>query len=360
MWLWRERVGPLGRRLLNLLTDSANPFFVVGLRTNRGAIASMLEKAQGNVNIFTEECNKALDSTVNECGKVVAKLVYSPIISEATREMFGEHVCWGLIKLAKGSNICVSMSDTYKKALEGAKKGLLEALGSGNDSQSFSDVLAAKLPDAGEWERQAAWNDFASFQEDLLGDLSSLAALLRSAVVLLELATVIFFFWGLMSAASYHRRYLSSLPFDNFYIDRYFRHIDRRRKARGGTVLLPLRGVDRDDLVPIFSLLLSRREREEAASSTALLFSIPALFLFLLLGLLLYGATAIFTDYLNALAVELDFVYRVKLVNRFEPSFENIFGDQNTITMALNRLVSGLRWPKEHAYWGKCLKFVMI
>ena len=349
MWLWRERVGPLGRRLLDLLTDPTAPFQVSELAKDRDKIASMLEQAHGSVGVFADQCNAQLGVFVGKCADFLYSLPVGPLKIYYVSWL----LCQQLLNFANQQDVCGSMKAIFQRALDNAREGVTKTMGGGGPKAA----MLAKLPNAsGEWDRQAAWNDFAAFEEDLLGNLAGLLSLFRSANRLLELATVALFFWGLLAANAYHREYLSSLPFENFYIDRYFRHIDARRQAnrrrRNRERLLPLRGTDRDDLVPLFSPLMTKREREHSAASALL--SLTALFLLFLLGLFLYGTAALLGDYLNYLAAELDTVYTVRLFNRFEPTFENVFGRENGITEALNRLVGGLRWREDTAYWGEC------
>ncbi|XP_076749463.1 protein sneaky [Xylocopa sonorina] len=64
----------------------------------------------------------------------------------------------------------------------------------------------------------------------------------------------------ILSAQSYHDKYLTDIEHDNVYVTPYFRRIDARRKARGSMTLLPLKKIERRKFVDPYSLKPSKTE----------------------------------------------------------------------------------------------------
>lgn len=72
----------------------------------------------------------------------------------------------------------------------------------------------------------------------------------------------------ILSAQSYHEKYLTDIEFDNVYVTPYFRRIDARRKARDCQTLLPLRKLERAKLVDPYRTKPSRTERANLLGQT--------------------------------------------------------------------------------------------
>ncbi|XP_046493019.1 protein sneaky [Neodiprion pinetum] len=66
----------------------------------------------------------------------------------------------------------------------------------------------------------------------------------------------------ILSALSYHEKYLDDIEYDNIYVTAYFRRIDARRKIRDCPTLLPLRKIERTKLIDPYRSRPSRIERK--------------------------------------------------------------------------------------------------
>lgn len=95
----------------------------------------------------------------------------------------------------------------------------------------------------------------------------------------------------ILSAQSYHDKYLTEIEHDNVYVTSYFRKIDARRKARGSLTLLPLKKIERLKFVDPYSLRPSKVERVHLLGQTVkLILEVISVTAFLLLDRLFYEA----------------------------------------------------------------------
>lgn len=93
----------------------------------------------------------------------------------------------------------------------------------------------------------------------------------------------------ILSAQSYHDKYLTEIEYDNVYVTSYFRKIDARRKARDSLTLLPLKKIERQKFVDPYSLQPSKVERVNLFGQTVkLILEVISVTTFLLLDRLFY------------------------------------------------------------------------
>ncbi|ESO89720.1 hypothetical protein LOTGIDRAFT_234123 [Lottia gigantea] len=75
-----------------------------------------------------------------------------------------------------------------------------------------------------------------------------------------------------LSAYQYHKKYLSDFRHDNNYISGYFKRIDARRKADGKSFLLPLKKLEKKEVVYPTSCKLQKKEAGDLIKGTVTLF----------------------------------------------------------------------------------------
>ncbi|XP_055955232.1 E3 ubiquitin-protein ligase DCST1 [Patella vulgata] len=97
-----------------------------------------------------------------------------------------------------------------------------------------------------------------------------------------------------ISAYKYHKNYLSDFRYDNNYITAYFRRIDARRHGTDKKVLLPLKRLERNDVIfPSTPKLQKRENRKLVKGTVKLLFRVIISGIVVLLDHLLYTVLSV-------------------------------------------------------------------
>lgn len=95
----------------------------------------------------------------------------------------------------------------------------------------------------------------------------------------------------IISAQTYHEKYLNEIEHDNVYVTSYFRKIDARRKARSSLTLLPLKKIERSKFVDPYSLRPGEVERVHLIGQTVkLILEMISVTTFILLDRLFFEA----------------------------------------------------------------------
>lgn len=122
-------------------------------------------------------------------------------------------------------------------------------------------------------------------------DVKAKKEVLDAVLVILKRLLAFVFLRIFINAQKYHDRYLRDIEFDNFYITRYFRKIDARRRVQEKHTLLPLKKIERAKLVDPWSIKPLKAEREQLFGQTLkLLLEMITATTFVLLDRLFYEA----------------------------------------------------------------------
>jgi hypothetical protein len=65
-----------------------------------------------------------------------------------------------------------------------------------------------------------------------------------------------------LSSFKYHNDYLKRISFDNIYITKYFRHVDARRYQMGKRTLLPLKKLEKNQLLQTYQVKLLPQQKK--------------------------------------------------------------------------------------------------
>lgn len=125
----------------------------------------------------------------------------------------------------------------------------------------------------------------------VMHDVQSKKTILDEIFVIVKRILAFVFLKLLFDSQKYHDAYLRDIEFDNFYITRYFRKIDARRRAQGKHTLLPLKKVERKKLADVRTWKPLKKEKEQLLSqSFKLLLEMLTATTFILLDRLFYEA----------------------------------------------------------------------
>ncbi|KOC61897.1 DC-STAMP domain-containing protein 1 [Habropoda laboriosa] len=102
--------------------------------------------------------------------------------------------------------------------------------------------------------------DSAYAAKAVIHEFTARQKLFESVMTIIKRCLSFVFLKIILSAQSYHDKYLTEIEHDNIYVTPYFRRIDARRKARGSTTLLPLKKIERSKFVDPYSLRPSKAE----------------------------------------------------------------------------------------------------
>lgn len=125
----------------------------------------------------------------------------------------------------------------------------------------------------------------------VLHDVESKKTILDDMLVILKRVLAFVFLKIVIDAQKYHDTYLRDIEFDNFYITKYFRKIDARRKASDKHTLLPLKKIERQKLADVRAWKPLKKEKEQLiAQSFKLILEMLTATTFVLLDRLFYEA----------------------------------------------------------------------
>ncbi|XP_066246800.1 protein sneaky [Euwallacea similis] len=136
-------------------------------------------------------------------------------------------------------------------------------------SQNFKDVkLQYKI---GKLKQIRDLRDARDTSVAIIKQVKSKQALLNAILNLVKRLLAFIFLRILINSQEYEEKYLKDLEFDNFYITRYFRKIDARRRTAGKLTLLPLKKIERTLIVDPLSPKPLKSERQYMFKETFLL-----------------------------------------------------------------------------------------
>lgn len=125
----------------------------------------------------------------------------------------------------------------------------------------------------------------------VLHDVQAKKTILDEILIILKRVLAFVFLKLLIDAQKYHDKYLRDIQFDNFYVTRYFRRIDARRKLEEKHTLLPLKKIERKKLADVRTWKPLKKEKEQLLSQTfKLLLEMLTATTFVLLDRLFYEA----------------------------------------------------------------------
>ncbi|XP_015586402.1 E3 ubiquitin-protein ligase DCST1 [Cephus cinctus] len=206
--------------------------------------------------------------------------------SERCRDMFGEGydkcydtvtwiagwlLCWpmkltficNIVQALGGSSIC----DPDGKIDTGIGEGYAKLKNSKNKlSASLKDAklqFKVKIPPSIVDVREAG--DTA---KAVLHDFNVRKQLFDTVMTIIKRCLAFVFLKIIITAQTYHDKYLTDIEFDNIYVTSYFRRIDARRKARGSLTLLPMKKIERAKFVDPYGLKPSKVERANLIGQT--------------------------------------------------------------------------------------------
>ncbi|OTF78751.1 hypothetical protein BLA29_002836 [Euroglyphus maynei] len=190
-----------------------------------------------------DHCSKALEEFYAE-SNIVTRQIYNQIYD----------ICYETMDTI-GTNLCLQMNRPFEKFenLTNRFKNInlldsLEFIKSGDTSRQINEALEM-------------WQSLVGYRMDLEEEFRGEFEWIGLFGFIIRIVFVCTMMSGLIRSIFYHNRYLRFLNFDNHYIDRYFYHIDNKRKTLNKIHLLPLRGNDRWQLIPTFSLNRSVHEK---------------------------------------------------------------------------------------------------
>lgn len=131
--------------------------------------------------------------------------------------------------------------------------------------------------------------DSAYAAKAVVHQFTARAELFESVMVAIKRCLSFIFLKIILSAQTYHDKYLNDIEHDNLYVTPYFRRIDARRKARGSSTLLPLKKIERKQFVDPYSLKPGKAEAFNLTGQMIkLLLEITTASIFVILDVLFY------------------------------------------------------------------------
>ncbi|XP_068084359.1 protein sneaky [Anabrus simplex] len=129
----------------------------------------------------------------------------------------------------------------------------------------------------------------ADTAEAIAHDFQAKKTLVDMFLMVIKRALSFIFIKIILEAQEYHDKFLTDIEFDNMYLTPYFRKIDARRRKREELTLLPLKKLERLEIVDPYSLCPAPKERIHLGAQTVrLLLEMVTPAAFIMLDILLY------------------------------------------------------------------------
>ncbi|XP_031831854.1 protein sneaky isoform X2 [Nomia melanderi] len=193
-----------------------------------------------------DRCSDAYDKCYDKVSMFAAWLLCWP--------MKLTFVC-NLVQALGGSSIC----DPEGKVDSGIGEGYAALKNARNEfSRSLKDAklqYKIKKPSV-----ILDLQDSAYAAKAVVHQFTTRARLFESVMVAIKRCLSFIFLKIILSAQTYHDKYLNDIEHDNVYVTPYFRRIDARRKARGSLTLLPLKKIERKKFIDPYSLKPGKAE----------------------------------------------------------------------------------------------------
>ncbi|XP_024880185.1 E3 ubiquitin-protein ligase DCST1-like [Temnothorax curvispinosus] len=229
--------------------------------------------------------------------------------AERCRDMFGDAydkcydtvtifaawlLCWpmkltfvcNLVQALGGSNIC----DPEGKVDAGIGEGYVAL-------KRARDAFSKSLKDAKLQYRVRKMpvildlHDATDAAQAVMHEFNARRKVFESVMMIIKRCLSFVFLRIIVSAQTYHEKYLAEIEHDNIYVTSYFRKIDARRKARGSLTLLPLKKIERSKFVDPYSLRPGEAERVNLTGQTMkLILEMLSVTTFILLDRLFFEA----------------------------------------------------------------------
>lgn len=212
--------------------------FQVDVEKLNGYCDSLIEPLKND-----DHCSSSMEKLYND-SNILTKQIYNQVYN----------VCYKAMD-EFNSNFCSKLNEPFEK-LENFSNHMsnydlldsLELVKSGDNFKQMNEALEM-------------WQSLVGYRMDIEEEFRAEFEWIGLFGVLIRLVFLGSLISGMIRAIFYHNRYLRFSNFDNHYIDRYFYHIDNKRKVMNKIHLLPLRGNDRWQLIPTFSLNRSIYEK---------------------------------------------------------------------------------------------------
>ncbi|XP_046915575.2 uncharacterized protein LOC124496142 [Dermatophagoides farinae] len=212
--------------------------FQVDVEKLNGYCDSLIEPLKND-----DHCSSSMEKLYND-SNILTKQIYNQVYN----------VCYKAMD-EFNSNFCSKLNEPFEK-LENFSNHMsnydlldsLELVKSGDNFKQMNEALEM-------------WQSLVGYRMDIEEEFRAEFEWIGLFGVLIRLVFLGSLISGMIRAIFYHNRYLRFSNFDNHYIDRYFYHIDNKRKVMNKIHLLPLRGNDRWQLIPTFSLKRSIYEK---------------------------------------------------------------------------------------------------
>ena len=205
-------------------------------------------------------CRKTMKQKYDDCWETT-----SPLISWAFCLMFKlEFIC----SMAKA----VDPSSKCDLAGAGQKAGFGDVyLGAKDASTAFATPFKTAYAVGQKIPGRKVVDDIQDVSANIRHEIHRKKALFNEVVDIIKRVAAFFFIYVFVTAFKYHYKYLEDIQFDNKYVTMYFRKIDARRRKRGRKTLMPLKRMERNELIDTFYIGFTKTEKQILLRTSAIL-----------------------------------------------------------------------------------------
>lgn len=114
-------------------------------------------------------------------------------------------------------------------------------------------------------------DDIQDASVNIRHEIARKKSLFVEIVDVIKRVAAFFFIYVFITAFKYHYNYLENIQYDNKYVTMYFRKIDARRRRRGRKTLMPLKRMERNELIDVFYIGFTKTEKQILLRTSAIL-----------------------------------------------------------------------------------------
>ncbi|XP_037067964.1 protein sneaky-like [Pollicipes pollicipes] len=205
-------------------------------------------------------CRKTMRQKYDDCWETT-----SPFISWAFCLMFKLEFLCSMAKVVDPASKCDLEGSGQQAGFGDVYLGTKQASNAFASPFKTAYAVGKKIPG------RKVVDDIQDASVNIRHEIARKKTLFNEIVDIIKRVAAFFFVYVFVTAFRYHYKYLENIQYDNKYVTMYFRKIDARRRKKGRKTLMPLKRLERNELVDVFYIGFTRTEKQILLRTSAIL-----------------------------------------------------------------------------------------
>ncbi|XP_033118910.1 DC-STAMP domain-containing protein 2-like [Anneissia japonica] len=218
------------------------------------------ETASAVLSDAADACTSIMEVAYNDC-KVVLNRIYENCLKKLSKTKIPGDLC----KPLDIDPLCeiITFGNKVCRAPEFGR-AVIDEVGQATEhiAEKIEEMFYTDIDFDVYWDsRRNSSRSAAGIASAIQSELEETFNLFDTAVLFTDRLLALSVVYLLYRAYQYHKLYLTKDRFDNFYITKQFRKLDKKRTDSGKESILPLKKIERGKLIDLKTLALSKVER---------------------------------------------------------------------------------------------------